>query len=173
MAIQKTILLGENVLRETAKSVENTEDQRVQEVITDLVDSMRDKDLIGMAAPQIGVSLRIFVTEVRETEYRKVDLDELRVYINPKITNKSEGTKIGWEGCGSIPGLFGQVERYTEITVAYTDREGASQTDTVGGFLAVVIQHETDHLDGIMFTDISDPKTFVSGAYYIKHIRSK
>lgn len=171
MAIRKTTQLGEDVLRETAQIVEKHDDSHIKSVITDLIETMRHEDLVGMAAPQIGESLRIFVSEIRETKYRKGLIDELKVCINPIIIEKSEETQLGWEGCGSIPGLFGQVDRVVEITLEYTNREGIRETGTFAGLLAVIIQHELDHLDGIMFTDLADPATFVSGEYYKEHIR--
>lgn len=173
MAICKTTLLGEDVLRETAQSVENPTDSHTQAVIDALIDTMRAEDLVGMAAPQIGKSLRIFISEVRETKYRKGVTEELQVYINPVITHVSEETSLGWEGCGSIPGIFGQVERSTEITIEYTNLEGESEAAVLSGFLAIIAQHEVDHLGGIMFTDLANPATFVSGEYYKEHIRGK
>ena len=82
MAICKTTLLGEAVLRETAKSVEKYDDSYTHQIITDLIYTMRENDLVGMAAPQIGMSLRIFISEVRETKYRKGTTEELQIYIS-------------------------------------------------------------------------------------------
>ena len=173
MAIRKTTQLGEGVLRETAQIVEKHDDSHVQVVITDLIETMKNEGLVGMAAPQIDESIRIFVSEIRETKYRKGLKDELKVYINPIIIEKSEKTQLGWEGCGSITNLFGQVERSAEVTIEYTNREGVSETGMFSELLAVIIQHELDHLNGIMFTDLADPATFVSGDHYREHIRGK
>jgi len=174
MAIRKTTQLGEPVLRETTKNVDTYDDVHTQSVITDLVDTMRDVDLVGMAAPQIGEPVRIFVVEVRETKYRNKGTQALKVFINPTITKYSDETQLGYEGCGSVAlgGLFGEVKRAKEVTVEYTNQEGEHLTETFSGFIAVVIQHETDHINGIEFTDISDPKTFMGREYYIEHYRA-
>lgn len=173
MAIRKTTQLGEGVLRETAESVKNYADAQVQDVITDLIDTMRENELVGMAAPQIGESMRIFVSEIRETKYRNEGDAPLAVYINPIITESSKETVLGWEGCGSLPGLFGMVRRSKTLTIEYINREGETATTALDGLLAVIAQHEIDHLNGSMFTDLSDPATFVSGEYYREHIRGK
>jgi len=174
MAIRKTIQIGEPVLRETTKSVEKHDDVYVTQVITDLVDTMRAVELVGMAAPQIGESVRIFVIEVRETTYRNNAYAPLKVFINPIITERSTETETGYEGCGSVAagGLFGEVERAQEVTVAYTNQDGVALTETFTGFSARIIQHEMDHLEGTEFTDISDPHTFMGREYYIEHHRS-
>jgi len=174
MAIRKTIQIGEPVLRETTKSVEKYDDSFVTQVITDLVDTMRDVGLVGMAAPQIGESVRIFVVEVRETEYRKNALEPLLVFVNPVITKSSMETQSGYEGCGSVASgsLFGEVERAQEVTVAYTNQTGEACTETFTSLVARIIQHEMDHINGIEFTDISDPKTFMGKEYYIEHYRA-
>lgn len=173
MAIRESMLIGEPVLRETAAQVDNITSARTQEVIQDLIDTMRAHELVGIAAPQIGQSLQVFVSEIRETKYRTGVTDELRVYINPEISHFSRETELDWEGCDSIPGLFGKVERSTEVTLNYMNEKGVPHEMTVSGLLARVIQHEIDHLNGILFTDLSDPRSFVSAEYYREHIRAK
>lgn len=114
MAVRKTVQIGEPVLRETAVSVTDITNFEIQASIADLVETMRNEGLIGIAAPQVGESLRIFVSEVRETEFRsKEDADPLTIYINPKITHVSHETETDYEGCGSIlsSGIFGKVKR--------------------------------------------------------------
>jgi len=172
MSVRETILIGEPVLRETAQPVHNHDSEQTQQIIHDLTDTMRADELIGIAAPQIGESVRVFVSEIRETEYREGISDELRVYINPDITHFSRETELDWEGCGSIPGLFGKVERSTEITVNYVDKSGVSREMNATGLFARVIQHEVDHLDGILFTDHADPRSLVSAEYYQKYVRN-
>lgn len=170
MAVIKTVHIGDPVLRETAESVSNVSDVRIQQTINDLVDTMREEKLIGMAAPQIGDSVRIFVSEIRETSVRKSGFDTLRVYVNPEITEFSRETILDYEGCGSIPSLFGKVERAATVTVKYLDERGVSREMKAKDLLARVIQHEIDHLNGILFTDLADSKSLVSREYYIKHI---
>ena len=133
---------------------------------------MRFEDLVGIAAPQIGENVRIFVTEVRETKYRKEGADKLRVFINPKIINVSEETNEDYEGCGSVASaqLFAPVRRPEEITVEAIDESGNTFTYTAKGLLARVIQHEIDHLDGILFSEkISNLKKIMSREEYIKY----
>jgi len=173
MAIRETVQIGEPILRETCKKVDDVSDGTIQEIITDLVDTMRHNDLIGLAANQIGENTRILVAEIRETKYRQEGTSPLMVCINPIIEHISQETAVMHEGCGSISNglLFGEVERPTEIKLKYTDRDGEEQSGVCTGLLARVILHEYDHLEGVLFTDISDPKSFISKAYYLEHIR--
>lgn len=173
MAIKETVLIGESVLRETAKKVPDMENSHVQQVVEDCIDTMTKEDLVGYAAPQLGESISVFVSEIRKTKFRDDGSDELRVYINPKIAQISNETKLGWEGCGSVPGIFGQVERAEEVTIEYFDEKGKKHTKTCSGLLAVLIQHEIDHLNGVLFTDLAHPKTFVSKEYYLNVIKKK
>lgn len=174
MAVRKTVQIGEPVLRETAKKVDSVSNPSVKVVIQDLVDTMREKELVGIAAPQLGESLRIFVSEIRETKFRtKEEVEPLTIYINPEIVSVSHETKLGYEGCGSVAhsGLFGQVERAREVTVKFTDETGVSREMNASGLLARIIQHENDHLNGVMFTDLCDPRTLVDREYYLKSIK--
>lgn len=130
---------------------------------------MRENDLVGMAAPQIGSNVRIFVTEIRKTKVRNPALqDSLRVFINPKIIVSSKREVLGWEGCGSVAfsGLFGKVRRPYSVTVQAQDIEGAVFELKASGLLARIIQHEVDHLNGVLFTDRADPKTYMSTNEY-------
>src|SRR4030042_5310547 len=124
-----------------------------------------------MAAPQIGHDLRIYVSELRETKYRKGNIDKVRVFINPEIIERSEELTVGYEGCGSVAhsGLFGPVKRSSEVRVRAQNEEGEPFEFTAKGLLAVVMQHEIDHLDGILFIDkIEDTKKIMSQDEYIK-----
>jgi len=160
-------------MRKKALKVSDYFSKETKKTVCDLIDSMRHHALVGMAAPQIGVCSRIFVTEIRETKLRKAhsanDIDDLRVFINPKVISVSEKTTKGWEGCGSVAcaDLFAKVERPKEITVEAFDKKGEKFTLTAKGLLARVIQHEIDHLNGVVFTDIADRKTFMSREPYL------
>jgi len=171
MIAEHTPQIGEQILRDETKQVADISAPEVQETITALVDTMRDMGLVGMAAPQINSDLAIFVSEARETEIRKENLDGLRVYINPKIINFG-GEVIGmYEGCGSMlkGELFAEVPRHTEVTVNFLDEHGVEHTETETGLLAEIIQHEVDHLHGIMFVDrIVDTKTYKTRENYRK-----
>ncbi len=172
MSVRETILIGEPVLRETAALVKDPTNHAIQSIIGDCVDTMRSEELAGLAAPQLGESMRVIVYEIRKTKYRNPEeVHDLTVCINPDIAERSEETEVGYEGCGSIPGLFGQVERACSISYTYQDQTGKWHKDTAHGLLARVIQHEIDHLNGILFTDLADPKTFVSREYYLENIK--
>lgn len=177
MPIRETVQIGEPVLRLSATPVGQADEtaidsEHIQALTTDLIDTMRKEGLVGIAAPQVGESLRIFVTEVREGNKRGAATDPVTVYINPMIIATSFETEVDYEGCGSISHgeLFGKVERSKEITIKYTDKNGVSREKTASGLMARVIQHENDHLHGVMFTDLCDPKSLVSREYYLKLI---
>ncbi len=177
-------MIIENVVQKTGhatgdsiKDVENVGSEDVQSTIADLIDSMRHYNLVGMAAPQIGQPLKIFVVEVRETTYRK-DLNikkELLVFINPKIISHSDEENIDYEGCGSVNSsdAFGPIKRWNEVMVEALDREGNRFEYKADGFLARVIQHENDHLNGILFIDkVEDQKSVINKEEYLKRFRS-
>ena len=127
-----------------------------------------------MAAPQIGKGLRIFVTEVRKTKLRKgvgiENVDPLRVFINPKILSVSKKENKDWEGCGSVASanLFGMVKRPSSVVVEALDEKGEEFHLKASNLVARVIQHEMDHLDGIVFADRADTKTYMSKSEYLK-----
>jgi peptide deformylase len=178
MVIQEATQVGNSVIRAKSMPVSNFKLKSVQKIITDLIDSMHHHELVGMAAPQIGKSVRIFVTEISETKLRKgmplSETDPLRVFINPKITAISKSKKRDWEGCGSIAsaGLFATVERPASLEVEALDEKGNSFHLKAKGLIARVIQHEMDHLNGVIFTDKADTKTYMSRKEYIQ-IRAK
>ncbi|MFT5832125.1 MAG: peptide deformylase [Candidatus Paceibacteria bacterium] len=173
MIIKNATQVGNPVIRKKAPRVTDFKSKETKKTVRDLIDSMREHTLVGMAAPQIGVSSRIFVTEIRETKLRKQhsknDVDDLRVFINPKVISVSEKTVKDWEGCGSVAraSLFGKVERPKEITVEAFNAKGEKFTLAAKGLLARVIQHEIDHINGIVFTDTADRKTFMSRDEYL------
>ena len=126
-------------------------DGSIQQLIDDMVDTMRDAPGIGLAAPQVGVLLRVIVCEVDEN---------LHCLVNPEIT-RAEGEQVGNEGCLSIPRYIGEVKRAEKVTVKARNRAGKEVRIKAEGLLARCLQHEIDHLDGILFTDrLTDPSTF-------------
>lgn len=181
MIVKHATQAGNLVIRSKAKAVSTShfKSKEVQAVIKNLVDSMRHHNLVGMAAPQIGKSLRIFVSEVRPTKLRKgqsvKNIDKLRVYINPIIVQQSKKSVLGWEGCGSVAfaNLFGQVKRPQSLTVEAYDEKGEKFRLEAKGLLARIIQHELDHLNGVLFVDTSNPKTFMSRDEYLKKFAKK
>lgn len=171
MAIKKTVQVGDPVIRAKAKPVKDFKTAATKRVIRDLTDTLRAHNLVGIAAPQIGESLGIFVTEIRQTKFRpNVTPDELRVFINPKIVSVSKKVVSDWEGCGSVAeaGLFAKVRRPESVTIEAYNEQGEKFTFSAKGLLGRVIQHENDHLDGVLFTDKADPKTYMSASEYVK-----
>ncbi|MFA6250344.1 MAG: peptide deformylase [Candidatus Shapirobacteria bacterium] len=175
MAIKPTLQIGDPRLKAENKPVKDFDDPVVKQVIQDLVDTMHQNELIGMAAQQIGENWKIFVTEPRETKTRPADqADELRVYINPVIVESSNEENVIYEGCGSVlnGALFGPVKRPKEITVEAFDQNGNKFRLTCDGILARVIQHEYDHLLGIEFTEkVLDYKKLMTADYYRETIK--
>jgi peptide deformylase len=175
MAVRKTLQLGHPKLTAKNSPIKNIFSTKTQRLINDLKDTMRKNELVGIAAPQIGENNQIFVTEIKKTKTRSAkELDELRVFINPKITNLSKEESIIYEGCGSVVNgtLFGPVKRPKEITVEAIDKKGRVFQLRCDGILARVIQHEFDHLQGIMFTEkVSDYTKLIDREFYKKNIK--
>jgi len=157
--------MGHPVLRARAKPLEpaDIKSPRIQQLIADMFETMQEYQGVGLAAPQVHESLRLFVAgfapgadddedddEDDEAEEERVPLMAL---INPEITMVGEDTAEDWEGCLSIPDIRGRVTRAREIKVTALDRRGRRIEINARGFTARVIQHETDHLDGVLFFD--------------------
>lgn len=166
---------GNSIIREVAAPVTFPLPVKAKKIITDLTDTMRFHGLLGMAAPQIGRQSRIFVSEIRKTALRKADPDSLRVFINPEIVSSSKKQISDWEGCGSVAfgNLFAKVRRPVSITVVFFNQTGERQELKATGLLARIIQHELDHLDGILFTDTADTSTYMSRDEYLKMRRKE
>jgi peptide deformylase len=177
MIIERVVQKEEHAAGELIKNVKDVSSKAVQSTITNLVDSMRHYNLVGMSAPQIGQPQRIFVVEVRETTYRKnLNIKEgLKIFVNPKIIGHSDEENIDYEGCGSVDssGAFGPLKRWNQITIEALDKEGKRFVYQAEGLLARVIQHEYDHLDGILFIDkVEDPKTMIGKEEYLKRFKN-
>ena len=167
--------IGNSTIRKKSRRVSKVSSKTVTKVIKDLTDSMRFHGLVGMAAPQIGLNLQVFVTEIRKTKTRKPkEVDLFRVYINPRVVSSSKDQSIGYEGCGSVASgqLFGPVRRPKDIVIKAQDNEGDIFTLRASGLLARVIQHEVDHLNGVVYLDrVTDLKKLMSRDEYIKRKR--
>ena len=148
MTVQKIVLLADPVLRQKAAPVEQVDDE-IRQLMEDMVETMYDAVGIGLAAPQIGISKRLIVMDCAKDD----NPPEIWKMINPEIISRSEETTKMEEGCLSIPGYNGDVTRPAEVTVRYMDIEGNSQEMTATGLLAACVQHEIDHLDGVLFID--------------------
>ncbi len=121
-------------------------------LLADMRDTMHALDGVGLAAPQIGVNLRVVIFEVSANpRYPEAESVPQTVLINPVITPLSDAMEDGWEGCLSVPGMRGLVPRYTHLRYQGRDEYGALIDRTVSGFHARVVQHECDHLDGILY----------------------
>jgi peptide deformylase len=156
------VQVGHPVLRKEARRVEPAELESVQGLIDDLVDTMRAANGAGLAANQIGVPLRVCVVEVRPGNPRYPYKPEipLTVLINPVVEPLTDETFANYEGCLSVPGLRGVVDRFVEVRVSGLDREGAPVEQVVRGLSAGTFQHETDHLNGMVFLDrVTDTRT--------------
>lgn len=143
MALRNVRIDGDEILRKKSREVEKIDD-RILTLLDDMVDTMYEKDGIGLAAPQIGILKRLVVIQV--------DDENLYKMINPKIT-KSSGEAIDAEGCLSVPDRRGEVLRPANVTVEYTDINGNLQTMDTEGLLARCVCHEIDHLDGVLYID--------------------
>jgi len=150
MAIREILTAEHPVLHQKAKKIKRV-DASTQKLVDDMLESMRAAYGLGLAAPQIGVSLRVFVIEMPEGK-DEPDAGKQVILINPEIF-KSEGEQIGEEGCLSIPGYVGVVRRAMKISVKGLNRKGKEVRVTGEGLLARALQHEIDHLDGILFTE--------------------
>ena len=171
MIIKSVTQIGNPIIRKKSKRVASVTALKIKKIIKDLVDSMRFANLVGLAAPQIGHNLRIFVTEIRTTTLRKTnEADGLRIFINPRIIQISKKQISDYEGCGSVAsaGIFGKVPRATQVTVEAFDDQNKKFRFTAKGLLARVIQHEFDHLEGVIFLDkVTDKKSFMSRGEYL------
>lgn len=143
MALRKVVVRGDEILSKRCREVSEITD-RIRETLDDMVDTMREELGVGLAAPQVGVMRRMFVAEPEPG----------RVYymINPEIYFE-EGSEEKYEGCLSVPGLIGIVERPQKIKIRALDRDGVEQDYEFEGFDARVMCHENDHLNGVLYTD--------------------
>lgn len=161
---------GNPILTHKAKRVSKSylKSKECTELIRDMVRTMRATKGVGLAAPQVGVPLRISVIEVRPTPERPdVTPIPLRVVVNPRIVSYHGKQTSKWEGCLSFMKVFGKVPRYSKVTVEYLTLDGKMVTETVGGLVGHIFQHEIDHVDGIRFIDrLKDPSTLVTAAEY-------
>ncbi len=184
MAILPIYLDPQKILREMTEDIDTKEisDKNLQDFILSMAETMANAQGIGLAAPQVGSKRRICIISydifARETEKKEFNIKNYRpqntqnsiVLINPYIIKKSLRKIVLEEGCLSIPGIYGTVKRPREIKVKYIDMDGQEVVLTAGGWLSRVIQHEVDHLNGILFTDkiikyVSDKPTIPEYPY--------
>lgn len=154
MPIRKIVTHPDPVLRRKARKVTEFTPE-LQALIDDMVETMRVAPGVGLAAPQVDVSLRVIVVEYGDEEDPEAPA-RLYVVVNPEITRLSPDKEAGAEGCLSIPGFAGNVERPLEAVVKGLNRHGKPQRIKASGWLARIFQHEIDHLDGVLFIDRAD-----------------
>src|SRR5919109_3915684 len=156
MAILKVARLGHPVLRMQAQplTIDEIRSRDTQRFIDDMIETMREYDGAGLAANQVHTLKQICVIEVLgNPRYPDAPHIPLTVVINPVVTPLTDEMEDGWEGCLSVPDMRGLVPRYTAVRLEYHDREGKRQEVDAKDFFARVIQHETDHLNGIVYID--------------------
>jgi peptide deformylase len=158
MSILKVSRMGHPVLRKKVRPVPPADiaSGPIQKLIDDMAQTMLEYNGVGLAAPQVHEELRLFVAQVirdREDEEDETREPEILALINPEIKPASRHVEEDWEGCLSIPDLRGLVPRHRDISVKAYDRTGRQIELQASGFMARVIQHETDHLDGVLFLD--------------------
>ena len=146
MAILEIVKAGDPGLKQECEIVDKI-DSKIRKLLTNMAETMYKADGVGLAAPQIGVNKCIVVMDVG-------DENGLIEMVNPEIVEK-EGSMIDSEGCLSVPNVFGDVERFEKVTVEYLNRWGKKKHLTATGLLSRCIQHETDHLKGVLFIDIA------------------
>ena len=154
--------MGHPVLREKAKPVDNVASPELRALVEDMKETMAAKNGAGLAAPQIGVGQRVVIFGVdHNPRYPDAEPVPFTVLVNPKIVMLSREVESDWEGCLSVPGMRGMVPRYTKLRYTGTDAEGNPIDRVAEGFHARVVQHECDHLDGILYPQrITDMSTF-------------
>ena len=157
MAKRPIVHIGDPMLREKARQLtpEEIGSSTLRELIDDMTETMHEEGGIGIAAPQVGASVRAAIIEIDAGSTRYPDMRPfpLTVLLNPRITVLDPQEQTFWEGCLSVPNLRGVVSRPRKVRVEYVDMEGAERAIVAEGFLATVFQHELDHLDGILFLD--------------------
>lgn len=152
MAIKSVLKMGDPLLLEVAMNVEKFNTPELDALILDMQDTMASLDGAGLAAPQIGVSLQVVIFGFeKNTRYPDAEVVPFTVLINPKITSLTEEIEEGWEGCLSVPGMRGMVPRFTRLRYQGLDQHGNTIDRSVDGFHARVVQHECDHLQGILY----------------------
>lgn len=172
MAILKIARMGHPALGQRAQEVADPTAPEIRRLVGDMIETMADADGLGLAAPQVHVPLRvaIFALADEQEDAVKADSVALTVLVNPIIETLGEEMELGWEGCLSVPGLRGLVPRFTEVRYRATTPEGAAIDRVARGLHARVVQHECDHLDGVLFPQrMSDLSTLIFESE-IKHL---
>ena len=175
MPVQPIVRLGHPALRTPARPIEpeTIREPGIQQLIADMVETMQDAYGVGLAAPQIGAGLQVFVYASAGHPERHPDIP-LHVVINPMITPQARELVYDWEGCLSIPDLRGMVPRHLAVRVQGLDRDGRPLDYVASDFEARIVQHEYDHLNGIVFLDrMRDLRTLGYTAEWNEHMEGE
>jgi peptide deformylase len=167
--------LGVPLLREKSQVVEKIKGREVQKLIADMIATVHEVDGVGIAAPQVYQSLRVFIIASHPSpRYPKAPRVRPFAVINPVILEKSSEKEKGWEGCLSIPGIRGLVPRHSTLKIKYFTRAGKEREQELQGFLARIFQHEYDHLEGEVFIDrLETTKDVITEKEYQRMFRKK
>ena len=171
MAVRKIIRMGHPALRRPARPVAADEigSDAMHRLVADMIDTLHDYGGIGLAAPQVNEGIRLAVVEIPNEPRREGQ--PLTICINPRIKVLDATTAGHWEGCLSVPGLRGYVERPQRIRVDFTNMRGEAESLAAEGLLATVLQHEFDHLDGMLYIDrIHDASKLVFEEEYVRYV---
>lgn len=171
MTVRKVLRSGRPLLRQHTRPVQSTEwdSGHLHRLVEDMIETMREEDGVGLAAPQVQAGLRLFVYEITPNpRYPDLETEQPpRVLINPRITKRSASMVHEWEGCLSFPDLRARVPRHESVKVVAKDRDGEQISIPASGFEARVIQHELDHLEGRLLLDrVQDPETIMFSDEY-------
>lgn len=173
MSVRQISTIGDPVLRQRARevTVDELRSPEVQRLIDELIETKRAANGAGLAAPQVGETLRIAIAEVEGTNprYPYKPPIPLCVMVNPVIEPLDDEVVAINEGCLSVPDLRGYLERHVSIRVRYLDRDGNEHDEVKRGLTAGTFQHEVDHLDGVLFVDRADPRTLATWEEFDRH----
>jgi len=178
MTVLPIVTVGDPLLRERARglSADELRSDEVQRLIDDMIETKRAAHGAGLAANQVGEAVRVAVVEVEPGNPRypyKPPVD-LTVIVNPVVEPMDDEVFAVNEGCLSVPGLRGDVERFVNVRVRYLDRDGQPREEVRRGLTAGTFQHEVDHLDGVLFLDrVTDPATFSTWEQFDRHRRAE
>ncbi len=175
MAALKLTQFGNPILRKKAKSIplRKIATAQFKKLIKQMFDTIRDVG-VGLAAPQIGKSIRLAVIDIHPLPHRPHVIPTKRVLINPEILSYSTTTESDYEGCLSFEGVRGSVPRAKRVTVCYYNEKGEKCTETATGFFAKVLQHEIDHLNGVLYIDrMKNTRSLMTTDEFTKRILKK
>lgn len=167
--------LGNKILRKKTTPIKNIKDFQLKKIIGDLKATVMDVDGVGISAPQVYKSIRLFIIASHPNpRYPKAPYMKPTAVINPYILNYSKEKTKDWEGCLSVPGIRGLVSRHKKITVSYTTEDGVLVKKKYKDFIARIFQHEYDHLEGLLFLDrVESSKELISEKEYQKLMKKK